>query len=273
MPKANAGLEGPLLPPELPWVLLVVPLPAAYLLGHDLLYKSFPLLLQTLLKMYLPFLAFGWSFQLVYSYLVPRPLARLRHPLARASLHVAVMTGVVLVVASALFPLFRVVAGHAMRWSHFLIVSGIFSVACVLPALALQRLRLRARSAEHRALVERKAALQAQLSALQARTDPHFLFNSLNTVASLIPENPELAERTLEPLADLFRYALESGHVRTVTLQRELAMVHRAELVRADAIRALRLETGGHEISLSDGQTARVSRRALSAIKSALGLG
>lgn len=74
-------------------------------------------------------------------------------------------------------------------------------------------------------LVERKAALEAQLQALQARTDPHFLFNRLNTVASLIPENPELAERTLERLADLFRYALEAGHVRTVKLQRELGMV------------------------------------------------
>jgi two-component system LytT family response regulator len=48
--------------------------------------------------------------------------------------------------------------------------------------------------------------------------------------------------------------------------------VHRGELVRADAIRALRVVDGVHEVALCDAQVARVSRRALSAIKSALGL-
>jgi two-component system sensor histidine kinase AlgZ len=95
----------------------------------------------------------------------------------------------------------------------------------LIPGLTFQRQRVRARRAEHLALVERKAALESQLQALQARTDPHFLFNSLNTVASLIQEDPVLAERTLERLADLFRYALESSRVRTVPLERELSMV------------------------------------------------
>lgn len=61
------------------------------------------------------------------------------------------------------------------------------------------------------------------------------------------------------------------------TLEQRLAghgfvRVHRAELVRTDAIRELRVIDGGHEIALSDGQIARVSRRALVAIKLALGL-
>jgi hypothetical protein len=43
--------------------------------------------------------------------------------------------------------------------------------------------------------------------------------------------------------------------------------------VRIDAVRALRAETGCHELSLSDGQVARVSRRVLGTIKDALGLG
>jgi DNA-binding LytR/AlgR family response regulator len=49
--------------------------------------------------------------------------------------------------------------------------------------------------------------------------------------------------------------------------------VHRAELVRCDAVSALRMVDGHREVCLSDGQNARVSRRALSAIKRALGLG
>ncbi len=49
------------------------------------------------------------------------------------------------------------------------------------------------------------AQSEARVQALQARIRPHFLFNSLNTIASLIPEDPHGAERATEDLADLFR--------------------------------------------------------------------
>jgi two-component system sensor histidine kinase AlgZ len=55
-----------------------------------------------------------------------------------------------------------------------------------------------------------EAASKAQVDALQARIRPHFLFNSMNTIASLIPTRPAEAERTVEDLADLFRAALGS---------------------------------------------------------------
>ncbi|MEP7097507.1 MAG: histidine kinase, partial [Dokdonella sp.] len=50
-----------------------------------------------------------------------------------------------------------------------------------------------------------QAASKAQVDALQARIRPHFLFNSMNTIASLIRTRPVEAERTVEDLADLFR--------------------------------------------------------------------
>jgi two-component system sensor histidine kinase AlgZ len=49
------------------------------------------------------------------------------------------------------------------------------------------------------------AESEARVQALQATIRPHFLFNSLNTIASLIPDDPVGAERTTEDLADLFR--------------------------------------------------------------------
>jgi two-component system sensor histidine kinase AlgZ len=52
------------------------------------------------------------------------------------------------------------------------------------------------------------AEARAHLEALQARIRPHFLFNSLNTVASLTRSRPELAEATIEDLAELFRASL-----------------------------------------------------------------
>jgi two-component system sensor histidine kinase AlgZ len=56
-----------------------------------------------------------------------------------------------------------------------------------------------------------EAASKAQVDALQARIRPHFLFNSMNTIVSLIRTRPAEAERTVEDLADLFRAALGSG--------------------------------------------------------------
>ncbi len=53
-----------------------------------------------------------------------------------------------------------------------------------------------------------RAAAKAQVDALQARIRPHFLFNSMNTIASLIRTRPAQAEQAVEDLSDLFRAAL-----------------------------------------------------------------
>jgi len=52
---------------------------------------------------------------------------------------------------------------------------------------------------------ELQAQADARVQALQARIRPHFLFNSLNTIASLIADDPDSAERATEDLAELFR--------------------------------------------------------------------
>jgi two-component system sensor histidine kinase AlgZ len=87
------------------------------------------------------------------------------------------------------------------------------------------RLRGKARRLEVREQRARLAAVQAELRALQARTNPHFLFNSLNSVAGLIAEDPERAELMLEKLSAVFRYALEGSRRQTVPLAAELAAV------------------------------------------------
>ena len=69
------------------------------------------------------------------------------------------------------------------------------------------------------------AVARAQVQALQARIRPHFLFNSMNTVAALVRVDPDAAERTVEDLADLFRAALASENEGT--LGEELALVDR----------------------------------------------
>lgn len=71
-----------------------------------------------------------------------------------------------------------------------------------------------------------EAENQYRLQALQARIHPHFLFNSLNTIASLIRRQPRQAEEAVEDLADLFRHTLGNTTAR-VPLTEELEITRR----------------------------------------------
>jgi signal transduction histidine kinase len=68
----------------------------------------------------------------------------------------------------------------------------------------------------------REATARAQIRALQAQINPHFLFNTLNVLANLIHTNPAKAERVIEELAEIFRYALESTQLEWVNVEDEV---------------------------------------------------
>jgi two-component system LytT family sensor kinase len=69
----------------------------------------------------------------------------------------------------------------------------------------------------------RVLATQAELKALKAQINPHFLFNTLNTIAQLIHTDSEQAEATVERLAEMFRYVLNGSERGLVPLEEELA--------------------------------------------------
>lgn len=70
------------------------------------------------------------------------------------------------------------------------------------------------------------AQAEARVQALQARIRPHFLFNSLNTIASLIPEQPQAAEQAILDLADLFRGSMRRAD-RLIELSEELNLAYK----------------------------------------------
>lgn len=78
---------------------------------------------------------------------------------------------------------------------------------------------------QHRADQLAQAQTQAQLDALAQQLDPHFLFNSLNTLAALIDPADAPAQHYVEGLADVYRYVLLSRDRPTVPLAEELAFV------------------------------------------------
>jgi two-component system LytT family sensor kinase len=70
-----------------------------------------------------------------------------------------------------------------------------------------------------------KALVEAQLSQLQAQLRPHFLFNTLNTVSSLMQVDLVRADRVLTRLGDLLRASLGAGSTITVPLQQEMNLL------------------------------------------------
>jgi sensor histidine kinase YesM len=77
-----------------------------------------------------------------------------------------------------------------------------------------------------RAEQQARLAQQAQLAQLTQQLQPHFLFNALNTVSSLIHSDPDLADRLLTRLASLLRAATDASHRPEQPLADELALLH-----------------------------------------------
>ena len=88
--------------------------------------------------------------------------------------------------------------------------------------LALQEHRA---AAERQAVELREAATRAELRALQAQVQPHFLFNALNALAYLIETDPPAAQRFAERLADMLRYTVEAGNRPAALLSEEIGFV------------------------------------------------
>jgi len=98
-------------------------------------------------------------------------------------------------------------------------------VGFIVSALALRYFYV---SAEWKRSIEMEAL--ARIRALQARIRPHFLFNSMNTIAALTRSAPERAEQAVEDLADLFRASLSDANAR-ISLRDEIEIARTHERI------------------------------------------
>ena len=89
----------------------------------------------------------------------------------------------------------------------------------------LENVRLQQRRQEQDLLAQelRVQSSQSELKALRAQINPHFLFNALNTVASLIHSDPARADRAVEQLSEVFRHTLRRSESEWAPLDQELA--------------------------------------------------
>lgn len=96
----------------------------------------------------------------------------------------------------------------------------------MLLALLITLMILRYFYLQHQWQQQQEAELQARLASLQSRIQPHFLFNSMNTIASLIASDPQRAEDAVLDLSELFRASLRTSE-QLIPLQQELKLCQR----------------------------------------------
>jgi two-component system sensor histidine kinase AlgZ len=138
-----------------------------------------------------------------------RPLGRLSHGAAGTAAWLLVLLVTAGVFAAAQWLGLRGDAPVVPALIHHLAIAGIVGAAL-----------LRYLYEQHRERQRELAESQARLQALQARIRPHFLFNSMNTIASLTRVDPDLAEQVVQDLSDLFRATLSDAD-KASTLARE----------------------------------------------------
>ena len=104
-------------------------------------------------------------------------------------------------------------------------VLGVFLYGIIVGVCYAIRMNRRYREQLAAAALAEGAAAKAQVGALRAQLNPHFLFNALHSLAPLVRHNPAAAEDALDRLGDLLRYALDDNMSGDVTLGDEWAFV------------------------------------------------
>jgi two-component system sensor histidine kinase AlgZ len=103
---------------------------------------------------------------------------------------------------------------------------GVFLLRCLGVSAVITAVILRYLFVQHQWRQQLQAEARARVAALQARIRPHFLFNSMNTIAALTRSDPDNAEEAIHDLSDLFRASLDSADERA-TLEAEFTLTRR----------------------------------------------
>jgi two-component system sensor histidine kinase AlgZ len=133
---------------------------------------------------------------------------------------------------------------------------GVTIATTIWTALYLTITTMRHAREFHRNQLQMKIALgEAELRALEAQLNPHFLFNCLNSIRGMIVENADLAQDMVTKLANILRYSLQPNRAHTVLLETELGVVSdylALESIRFDDRLRVRIQmqesVGQHEI-------------------------
>lgn len=167
----------------------------------------------------------------VLAWLVPRHVNRLAERLNPRELVATTVLGsslVAWIVANvALMNAIRVFFGVDFGFTDHLVNAGLFALvtAAVTTLYSLKFFIQRWKSMLVMEQELKQAVLKAEFESLKNQVNPHFLFNSLNILSALIPEDPGNAVTMVERMSKVFRYNLQNTEKATVELGEELKVV------------------------------------------------
>jgi len=150
-------------------------------------------------------------------------LCKLRPYLTRLSLiqGLIISYAIVLVVTLVVSVVAQLVLINYMgKWGAY---DGWLTLEHVMIAAILAGVSLRYLYLQELLHIQQQAELASRIQALQSRIRPHFLFNSMNIIASLIETEPKVAERVVEDLSELFRATLSDAN-QLVPLESEIEL-------------------------------------------------
>ncbi|MEO5574008.1 MAG: histidine kinase [Gammaproteobacteria bacterium] len=149
-----------------------------------------------------------------------RPLLRKLGNIPAACLSYILLIAITALVSEAVYRLLQNEALNVwvpITWHRDFLLRNI-GISAIVSALALRYFYV-----QHQWKKNLESEANSRIQALQARIRPHFLFNCMNTIASLTRTQPQVAEATVQDLADLFRASLSDSQLR-VPLSAELEL-------------------------------------------------
>ncbi|HVO98605.1 MAG TPA: histidine kinase [Bryobacteraceae bacterium] len=179
--------------------------------------------------------AIFFAFAILLTHLLRREIKRrqwLNLPMRKALPRLAASAILVGLIASAEVIGLDYATGGGGEWSRVAVLSIIMSLTT---ASLIWMVLYVAITATRRALEMRLRLREAELRALEAQVNPHFLFNSLNTIRGMIVEDASVAQDMVTRLANILRYSLQRERTYTVSLEREMEVV--ADYLAIESIR------------------------------------
>jgi two-component system LytT family sensor kinase len=155
------------------------------------------------------------------------PFDRRRWPVSLAA-HLAVVAALVILTGLVQYRLSYAGfpgAPSVGQYLRVLLLTGALPFLTVAAAAHALEARLRARDRELDAARVKSQLAEARLEALNAQLQPHFLFNTLQAISTLVSRDPAAAERMIANLADLLREVLRRGDQREISLREELRVL------------------------------------------------
>jgi two-component system, LytTR family, sensor kinase len=113
--------------------------------------------------------------------------------------------------------------GRPRIWFGF--INALLFAFAILATGAARAYSLRLRARREQAIQLTGQLAEARLDALRRQLDPHFLFNTLNAISSLVERDPRGVRRMIARLGDLLRHSFEGGRDPEVPLRRELSLL------------------------------------------------